>query len=420
MEKYFNSPSYVKRFEIIDCQLVKIKEEKEYIKQKLFSLLSREKEIIKKQNAFSKLIENYNVLRDAYQHVNEELNNCEIDNDSMNIKIEEIREKCLQLEYKIKNSKEEYERLKEKSKNFELMISKKQYVLNNIKYYNYYQNLRLLKTNAELNNYKNVMICTNEKFVEQKKELFQCLNNSEDKNVQKMYIDLNNYNIMKIKMFTENQQLIAKCALMKFSNLEIEESLKKYKLQSQILLVEIDKSSDKLKLLISILNNIEIKPEEYIDKYYDKCPKLVELKHRHIAMGKNVETSASKMIKIKDYNCKLVKIIDYLNLKIDIITNETNEKQKLLIKTMDEISVKNVNLEATLNLKKQAIKKLNTELSNIKRLNEGKMENVYKSKKELYDLKSNRNIRIFMSDEFSNSNTGCSTNVNAVLNKFFS
>lgn len=415
MEKYCNSSSDVKQFEIINCQLKEVKEEKENIKQELFSLLSKEKEILENQNVFTEMIKNYNVLKDAYQRVNEELNNCKMDNNSIDIEIQKNREKYLQLENKIKNLKEENERLVEKLINFEKMISKKQYILNNIKYYNYYQHLRLLKNNEKLKEYKKVL-CSNETFVEHKIEIFEYYNNYDDENLQKIYIELNQYDIIKFKIITENRMLVVECALMKHSNFEFEELLQNCKLQIQTLLIKINKSSDKLKLLISILN--QIKPKEYIDKYYDKCPKFVELKCQNIEMEKNVEMYVCKINKIKDYNCKLVKIIDYLKLKIDIIKKDLNEKQKLLKKKKYIICVEHGNLESTLNLKNETVNTLSMEFSNIKRLREDKLENVYKLKKKLYDLKSNQKNQILMSTELSNSKND-NTNVNTVLNNFF-
>lgn len=413
MEGNFNDYSHEEINEIIDCQFTSVIQEKENIKRELFYLSLREKEILENKNVFSKLIENYNVLKDKYQYTNEELNDFKIDNQCVDNIVQETQEKYIQLERKIKNSEEENRRLKDKTKYFELVISEKQCVLNDLKYYNYYQHLRLEKTVVKLNNYKNVIYTS----VKQTGDIFQCFNNSEYRNVQKMYIQLNQYNMIKLKMISENRQLTVQCALIKYSNSEVEELLQSYKIQNQILLKEIDRSSVKLKQLISNLNSIDNTPIKNIEDYYDKCPELVELKYQNIEMIKNIDIYACKMIKIKDYNCKLTKIINYLNLKIEVLTKETNEKQNHFVEKIYKIGIENENLEAMLNLKNQTIKKLNMELSNITIMNKNKLKNVYMLKKKFYDLKSDQNNQIIFPNQCSNFKMS-NTNVNIILNTF--
>lgn len=369
-----------------------------------------------KKKCFS-LKNNFNELINAYQCIIVELIKSKNENECLETKAQEIRDKCTKIERKMKCSKKKYERLNRELRTIRKISGEKHLLVESLKHQNNYQCSKLEEKSDKLNNYKQLLTNDSKQLAKQKEELFMCLN--ESKGFQEMLIELYRNELMLSKIINGNQRLKIECALIECKNIELEKLLEKRKTQSQILVKTINHSNTKLQVLNNTLNNINIGHKGNFEPFVDKSLSLTicEITTQNEEMKNTIENNTCKIYEIRNNNDELHKSIDCLLLKIDAITKATNEIQLCFIKEIRRIDVIKANLENMLKLKSKTIDSLDKNIQKLEKINEDDLKMVYDLKKEIAYLKFNQENPICIPYESPKANV-IDTNVNKVLNKF--
>lgn len=395
----------------------KLTQEEVSIKQNECNTTSRVSDLEEIKRKCSELKNNFNALINAYRCIIVELEKSKNENECLETKAQEIHGKCSEIENEIKYSKKKYERLMQQSQTIRRIIHEKQLLLEGLKYQNNYQCSKLEEKSDKLNNYKQLLTKDSVQLVKKKDELLINLNKS--KSFQEMLIKLYRHELMLSTIINENKRSKIECAIIECRNIELVKLLEKYKIQTQILVKNINQSNIKLQILNNTLNNINTVHDGNIESSVDESLslKICEMTAQNEEMKNTIEKNTCKIHEIRNHNDELLKSIDCLFLKIDAITKKTNEIQLCFTKEICRINFKNANLENMLKLKSNAIENLDKEIKNCEEIIEDKSTEIYKLKKEIAYFKCNQGNLICSPCKCPNANLN-DTNVNKVVNKF--
>lgn len=410
---------YLKPLQITDYQFTNVIQEKENINEELCGTPPMRINCTEeKQNILSTMVANYNLLIDVKPLcINSEFDNTNIQNEHLDINVQQMHDKCLEFENNIKIPNKENERVKEKLNTFEQVICEN-FLMNNQN--DLYKCSKLINSNANLNSYKHLLNSNCDKFNKQKEEIFNGLKEPQCTQFQNLLqIKLNRFVFWKFKIISENQQLQTQYILIKYTYSQLESILRSYKMQSKILVRQIGRSNNKLQFLRFTLKNKSIDHHILDDTCISIPSEINKIKIRNNETKRKIEFNNIQIISMKMKNNQLIENFRVLCSKIDIMTKESNEKQKLFIEEICKIKIEKKNLKAMLNLKRLTIKQLMVELSNVTKMITTEIENVYTLKKLINELQLDQNIQTFIFNEIP-KNIMNDTNVNIVLNKFCS